>query len=192
MKKVLGISGFMGSGKSLAGVFFEKKGFLRIDADEVVDDLYAEGEAGWRKIRDYFGPDYIRKDGRVNRPKLAKLVFGDANKIRILNGLIHPPVNGEIRRRIKACNKDFIAVEAAYFRERHLLEQVDAILWIDCDREILLNRALKRGISEKMFSQVIEVQEKPSRIDYFVDNNGDKAAFKAKLEEVYRVFTSGG
>jgi dephospho-CoA kinase len=189
--KVLGIAGYMSSGKSVAGKFFENKGFYYIDADKVVDELYEVGAEGWKKIRDYFGPEFLKKDKSVNRVKLAKFVFGDKHKLRILNTLIHPLANNEIRKRMDKCGNDYAVVEAAYFREKHLLDIVDGILWIECDKDVLRKRAIKSGVSAAMFAMIIAVQEKPEKIDYIAENNGKKTDFIRSLESVYREFISG-
>jgi len=191
--KVFGIAGYMGSGKGLAGKFLEKKGFCFIDADKVVDELYEVGADGWKKIRDYFGEDFLRKDKTVNRTKLAKFAFGDGHKLKILNSLIHPLVENEIMKRINQCKSDYVAVEAVYFRKKHLLDFVDGILWIDCDMDILQKRVMKtRGVSALMFKTIVGVQEKPGKIDFIVENNGKKSDLNKSLERVYRDFTSGG
>jgi len=188
MTKVLGISGYMGSGKTFAGRFFERKGFYFVDADAVVDDLYEVGAEGWRKIKDYFGEGYLMKDGNVNRKKLARLVFGDVRKLGMINNLIHPLVNSEISKRVDGCNLRYAVVEASYFREKQLLDLVDAILWIECDDDVLLKRAIKSGMDGEMFDAVKGMQEKPAKIDFMIENNGNKAEFNRKLETVYGKF----
>lgn len=186
--KILGVSGYIFSGKTFAGSFFERKGFYFIDADAVVDDLYAIGEPGWRRIRDYFGEAYLRSDGSINRMKLAKLVFGDARKLLMINNLIHPLVHAEIFRRINRRKAEYAVIEATYFRPKQLLDIVDKVLWIDCADDVLLKRAIKAGMDAKMFHAIKVVQEKPARIDYCIVNNGSKIEFMRNLERVYKMF----
>ena len=77
-KVLLGVTGYLGSGKSTAIKYFEKYGYFVIDADKVVHALYEPGKDGWRKIKDFFGEEYlVGGKGKVNRPKLRKVVFNN-------------------------------------------------------------------------------------------------------------------
>src|SRR5579883_2532813 len=97
---VLGIAGYIGSGKTTVGRIFEELGAEFIDADKVVDELYQKGEDGYRKILSFFGEEYFKKNGELNRKKLAQAVFGDPKKLRILHDLIHPLVTNLIQKKI--------------------------------------------------------------------------------------------
>ena len=74
-KFILGIAGYMCSGKSTVGKYFQDKGFFFIDADKVVNDLYEPGKDGYLKIANFFGEKYLKKNGQIDRKKLAKFVF---------------------------------------------------------------------------------------------------------------------
>lgn len=194
MKKfVLGIGGYIGSGKTTAGKFFEKFGARFIDADAVVDELYQRGEDGYRKILSFFGEEYFKKNGELNRKKLAQTVFADPKKLRILQDLIHPLVTSRIQKMIdrevfvnSGDDIRIFVVEATYFQKKHLLALVNAILWIDCKKEILFKRLQKeRGMERPLFEKVFRVQIPPPRKDFLVENNGSKKDFDAELEKVW-------
>jgi dephospho-CoA kinase len=193
-KMILGIAGYISSGKSEAGRYFEKEGAYFINADEVVGGLYKQGNDGWRKIVSFFGREFLRKNGEINRKRLAKFVFSDGKKLKIINGLIHPLVVTEIRRLIAGSDKEFIAVEASYFEEGKLLEMMDKIMWVDCDRAKLKKRAIRNnGITGQMFEQIISVQRRPAKVDFTVDNSGSKAEFHRKLRSLgLRINSSSG
>lgn len=187
MKKfVLGIAGHIGSGKSLAGRYFEERGAKFIDADEVVNDLYEPGREGYLKIVNYFGKEFVTRKGILNRKKLAKFVFGDPNKLKILNFLIHPLVTSEIQKLIDQASEIIVAVEATYFEKKHLGSLVDAILWIECDRKTLLRRASKKsGMTEEIFQKILRMQSKPDQIDFAVTNNGTQSELFLQLIKVW-------
>lgn len=167
MKKrpfILGVSGLPASGKSTVLGILKRHGFFVIEADEVVRDLYKAGGAGQRKIAEFFGDEYLRKDGSVNRRKLGKVVFADFKKLKILNALIHPIVFSEILKIIDSCGSDFIAVEAAYFEEKHLAGIVDKILYVE---RVVMNK--------------IKFYPKPFRKDVVVRNNSTLKALDKKV-----------
>lgn len=183
---VLGIAGFIGSGKSFVGEYFQGKGAKYIDADKIVDDLYEPGKDGYLKIANFFGAEYLTKGGQVNRKKLAKFVFSDPNKLKILNNLIHPIVTNQVQKMIDGSDSDLIVIEATYFDPKFLGKFVDKILWLECDRGVLLKRALKRpGMTEEMFGRILKTQVRPGKIDFIVDNNGTKAEFISRLDKIW-------
>jgi len=184
-KFILGIAGYIASGKTEAGRYLEKLGAGFIEADEVVNTLYRQGGDGYRKIASYFGRDFLRKNGEINRKKLAKFVFSDVRKLKILNGLIHPLVHGEIRRIISKKREKVVAVEAAYFDKGGLLGVVDRIIWIECGRDLLKKRAMRGGVSAEMYEKIIGCQRRPEKVDFVVDNGGRKAAMFRQLKAIF-------
>ena len=118
-KFILGVCGYIGSGKSEVLSVLEDEGWFVIDADKVVHDLYKPDASGQRKISDFFGNEFLRSDGSVNRSKLRKVVFEDVKKLKILNALIHPLVFSEIGRILDGVENDRVAIEAVYFEEKY-------------------------------------------------------------------------
>lgn len=179
MKDIIGLAGFMGSGKSLAGHFFEKLGAAFIDADDVVDDLYQQGNEGYRKLVNYFGDEFLKKDGEIDRKKLADFLFDDKHKLRIVNDLIHPIVTAEIQKRIDALDVPKIFLEGTYFKPEHLGRLVKDILWLATDKENLKKRVVDDGgMKEDLFEKILKVQEKPEHVSEEIENNGT-------VEELY-------
>ena len=176
-KYVLGIAGYIGSGKTVAGMFFQKLGARFIDADEVVDSLYRKGEDGYRKILSFFGEEYF-KNGELNRKKLAKAVFGDPKKLRILHDLIHPLVTNSIRTMIDKSGPGVFVVEATYFEKKYLQALIDGLLWIECPKEVLFARlSKKRGLPRPLFEKILRFQFRPAHPDFVVDNSGSLTRF---------------
>ncbi len=191
-KKIIGIAGYVASGKTEAGRFLAGLGAGFIEADDVVNGLYRPSGDGYRKIASYFGHEYLKKNGEINRRKLAKFAFGDKNKLKILNALIHPLVANEIRKIIDKSKEKLIVIEAAYFERGRLLDMVDKIIWVDCKKEILRKRAIKNnGITERMFEQIIDAQVKPEKVDFVVKNNGGKGELHQRLNKIYGILSVG-
>lgn len=198
--RVLGIGGFMGSGKTTAGKFLcgaedaTGAGAVEfIDCDALVDDLYQPGKDGYLKVENYFGADFVRPDG-VDRRKLGDFVFGDVNKLKILEYMMHPLVANEVQKRLDKVAADFVVLEATYFEEQYVGRFVDALLWIECGREVLWERVKGRdGMSEKRFQNIVKVQEsaKPGKINFVVQNEGTLENFYVELDRVWADFVRG-
>ncbi len=187
MKKfVLGISGFIGSGKTTVSRLFEELGAYFIDADVVVDDLYSPGGAGIKKIQNFFGNEYILNNGSLNRKKLAKVVFADPKKLRILNTLIHPLVTAEVQKILDKVKSNFTVLEATYFDRKQLLQFVSALLWVECNAEkAYLNIQNSRKMDPVLFKNILSLQVMPSQIDYVVRNSGNLDDLRLQVVNIY-------
>jgi dephospho-CoA kinase len=183
---VIGISGFVGSGKTTVGDILRKFGADFIDADKVVNEIYMPGSTGWSKIAGFLGDDFLKKDGNINRKKLAKFIFGDRHKLRIVNNLIHPLVTAEIRKKIAESRKKVIVIEASYFEKKNLLDIVDKIIWVRCDKEIAKKRVTGiKKFNGEMFDKIWKSQIKPERIDIIINNNTGRRDLMKSLKHTW-------
>lgn len=179
----------MGSGKTVAAKYLESKGFFYINADEVVDLIYQPEGEGYKKIYNFFGDDFLLKSGKLNRRKLAKFVFGDVNKLKILNGLIHPIVTRKIEELLKESSCRYNVVEAVYLDAENLGKIINKVIWIECADNKILKRCEKSGFSDvKMVAKIMSIQReigiKPQNIDFFIDNNGSRANLYDQLNQL--------
>lgn len=188
MKKyVLGIAGHIASGKTTVGKYLQKLGAEYIDADQVVDQLYGRGQDGYRKIFSFFGEEYFKKDGELNRHKLAKVVFGDPKKLRILHDLIHPLVTSSIQKLVDKSAAKVIVIEATYFEKKHLRKLISGLLWLECPKELLFKRLSKTSKPDrKLFERIYRIQVKPDQIDFVLTNAGTKPALQKEVKKVWK------
>ena len=160
-----------------------------IDADAVVNELYVKGEDGYRKVVSFFGDDYVLANGDLNRKKLAKVVFDDPKKLRILQDLIHPLVTNRIQTMVDKSTARTIVIEATYFDKKHLQALVSKVIWIECSKEILFKRiGKKRGIDRGLFEKILRIQFEPAKVDFVVENEGSVEEFEDALEDVWEKF----
>lgn len=184
---VLGIGGFIGSGKSTVARSFEKLGAYRIDADEVVARLYEPGAVGYQKILNFFGDDFMAKDGSLNRKKLAREVFDDPKKLRILHDLIHPLVTSEIQKLIDKSSNPLVVIEAIYFEKKYLQRLISALAWVETSKELAFKRITNvRNLAKISFEKIYRIQVKPENIDYVIVNNGSKKSLDIEVEKLFR------
>ena len=96
--KVVGITGGVGSGKSEVLRLLEEKFECKvIRTDDVARDLCEPGQVSYRRIVDAFGTGVLDAEGRLDRPKMAAMVFGDNEKLQLLNQCTHPDVYAWVR-----------------------------------------------------------------------------------------------
>ena len=105
MSVLVGLTGCMGAGKSLAASFFLEQGAYIIDADAICRELVKPGKPAWKEIFDTFGSEYFNPDGSLNRKKLAALIFNNNNKRIALESILHHRVIVEEKVRYDSFQK---------------------------------------------------------------------------------------
>ena len=192
----VGLTGGIACGKSTIARHFASLGCLTIDADAVVSRLYRPGQPGHAALVREYGPEILRDDGQIDRPRLASIAFADASSAQRLNALIHPLVIEEEEQMMAAeesrfPGRDRIAVvEATLLLESGGRTRYDRIVVVDVDAEVQLARAIGRGMDPeetlRRIARQLPRQERLSHADYVIDNNGDQREGEI---EAHRVFT---
>jgi len=95
----VGLTGALGSGKSTVAALLREHGFPVLEADAIARELMEPAQPVYRAIVDHFGPEVLRADGALNRPRLADLVFHQG-RLPELNRIVHPPTVAEQERRM--------------------------------------------------------------------------------------------
>lgn len=162
--KVIGITGGVGSGKSVVMDILQKEyGAQIILADLVAHDLMEPGQQNYIDIVEAFGEEILAKDKTIDRPALAKVVFGDKDKLIRLNAITHPNVKKEIFRRIDAIKEkgeaSFVAVEAALLIEEGYQKDFDAMWYVYVDEATRIDRLKEgRGYTEEKCREIMAKQ----------------------------------
>ena len=99
---IIGLTGNMGSGKSLAARLLAEKGAAVIDADSIGHQVLLPGGAAYDRVIELFGPGFLNEDGSLDRRRLGDYVFADGSgeRIRLLESVTHPAILEEISSRI--------------------------------------------------------------------------------------------
>ena len=166
---VIGVTGKIGSGKTIFCRYLEKKGCFFICMDDYVDLLYKKNQRGARLVEKHFGKDYLRNDGSVNRAKL-RINFGDNRFLKYAEDLSVYLVE-HIRDSILKADKTVI-VEYIDFGNEHLRSLINKLVYIDCSLQKIEVR--KRGFDEEFLQKAYKIQKKPLGIDEKIDNSGNK------------------
>jgi dephospho-CoA kinase len=191
----IGLTGNIATGKSYAAAHFEKLGAQIIDADRVVHELLECGTPTYGKIVKSFGDGILREDKSIERSLLAKIVFFDEAKRRLLNGITHPAVKAEIHRRIafldQTISKGILIVDAALMVETGGYREYDRLIVVACNRSLQLARLMSRdGLTEKdalaRMSSQMPIEEKIKLAHYVIDTSGDLSQTENQVEDVYR------
>lgn len=140
-KKVIGITGGSGCGKSYISAAIAKMGYPVIDCDKVAREVTKKGSECLLELCNFFG-DGILKNGELDRQKLAGIVFYDSEKLRKLNEITHKYILENIYDRIKEEEKDTVIVDGAVLIESGFC--CDKMVGILADRAIRKSRIMLR------------------------------------------------
>jgi dephospho-CoA kinase len=179
---VIGLTGGIGSGKSTVSDRFVDRGAILIDADQIVKELQQPGQIVYSEMVKHFGRDILNEDQTLNRQAIAGVVFSDKDSLRRLNEIVHPPVNKEIRSRIReqADSENLLVLDIPLLVEGIIAGGppryvVSGILVVDTPSEISIQRLIEhRGFTEEDARSRINAQvarEKRLEVaDFVIDN----------------------
>lgn len=180
----IGITGFMGVGKSFIASLFKARGIPVYNTDLEIRRLQNENEGLKSEIIALLGPEaYL--GGVLDRKYVAQIVFSDENKRRALMNLVGPYLLEDIEAfYVKHADKDFVLLESAILFETSLVNFVDKVIFVRADESVRIQRAIVRdGITEEQYrrrmANLIPEEDKLKRADYVIDNNTDDIPWKA-------------
>ena len=190
---LIGLTGGIGSGKSLAGDFFKSKNIDVIDADDLANNaLDREGE-GYKKFLDIFGETFLDENSEIDRKALRKYIFQNPEMKNKLEEIVHPIVQNGILNFINNSNSIYRIIIVPLIAETNSSSFYDRVLAIDCKKEIQIERASKRDNSnEEQILKIIQSQassEDRNKIaNDVVENNDTKDEFLMNLEDIHKKY----
>ena len=184
---VLGLTGSIGMGKSATAAMFAARGVPVHDSDAAVHSLYGPGGKAARAIGEAF-PGTLTPEGSVDRPALRQAVLGDSEKLRQLEGIVHPLVGAEARAFLARHGQaPLVVLDIPLLFETGGQARCDAVLVVTAPPEVQRPRVLARpGMTEAAFEAILAKQmpdaEKRARADYVIDTSRGFAAAEAEVE----------
>ena len=189
MTQIIGLTGGIGSGKSLVAARFAELGVTVVNADTVAREVVAKGEPALDAIRAHFGEDIVLPNGELDRRKLRGIIFNDPAQKKWLEALLHPIIRLRIVDQLHAAISPYAILESPLLLEtdQHLL--VEKIIVVDVDETTQIVRASARdGSDATQIKNIIASQmprsEKLQKADFVIDNSGSKAATFLQVESL--------
>jgi dephospho-CoA kinase len=188
---VVGLTGGIGSGKSLAAQFFAELGALVIDADQLARDAIERGSDGFDQLIAKFG-DSILTNGLVDRRALGDLVFRDKDARQKLEEIIHPIVRKEFEEAVQSLTDGEILIyEIPLLFETKAMERFDYIVSIEANLELRKERLLKKGLRiseiESRIASQASRDERVSIADQVFENNGSEDELLRSVENLWEL-----
>ena len=189
MAFVVGLTGGIGSGKSLAAQFFSQLGALVIDADQLARTAIERGSEGFDEVLLRFG-DTVLINGDIDRVALGQIVFENPEAKKDLEAIIHPRIRAEFEEAVDSLAADEIMIyEIPLLVETKAADRFDFIITVESDAELRKERLRARGmfhsdIEKRMASQATEEQRR-AIADCVITNNGTEDELLRQVENVW-------
>jgi dephospho-CoA kinase len=192
----IGVTGGIGSGKSLVCSFFAQKAIPIFYADEVAKKII-DTEIASKQIAEAFGKQVLDSSGKPNKKKLAEAVFSDQNRLRLLNSIVHPAVFNEFET-WKSRQRDrghYGLAEAALIFESRLDEKLNYVLSVLADEKTRIQRVLARDnstegeIIARMKHQLPD-EELVQQSDFILYNNKSPEELSLQVNFFHTLFSN--
>ena len=189
MAFVVGLTGGIGSGKSLAAQFFSQLGALVIDADQLARSVIERGSEGFDEVLLRFG-DTVLKNGDIDRVALGQIIFENPEAKKDLEEIIHPRIRAEFEEAVASLNPGQIMVyEIPLLVETNAADRFDFVITVESDAELRKQRLRARGmfhtdIEKRMASQATEEQRR-AIADCVLTNDGSEDELLRQVENVW-------
>ena len=189
MAFVIGLTGGIGSGKSLAAQYFSQLGAIVIDADQLARAAIERGSQGFDEVLLRFG-DSILKNGDIDRTALGQVIFEDAQAKKDLEAIIHPRIRIEFEEAVASLTPGQILVyEIPLLVETGAADRFDFVITVESQADLRKQRLRDRGmfqsdIEKRMASQASE-QERRAIADCVITNDAGEDELLRQVENVW-------
>jgi len=195
---VFGLTGGIASGKSAVGKRLRARGVPVIDADVLARDAVAPGSQGLESVVRAFGEGVLSADGALDRKKLAAVVFGDDEKRRILNAIVHPIVTVLTMKRageLGEAGEPLACYEAALIVENGVADAFRPLVVVSAPEDVQVARACARdaAAADEVRARIraqMPLADKVKAADFVIENTGTLADLHARTDEVLAAICS--
>ena len=188
---IVGLTGGIGSGKSVAGNFFIELGIDVIDADHVSKNILDDNESAKKLFLENFSERFIDKNNNIDRALLRDEIFKNEDKKEALESIIHPLVREEIFNFIENSNSVYKIIMVPLIYETNSQDFYNKIIVVDCKEENQIIRASKRDNKTK--NDIINIMknqassdERMSIADEVIKNDSSLDDLKKQVIKVHQ------
>ncbi|KAI5900666.1 CoaE-domain-containing protein [Schizophyllum commune H4-8] len=189
---VVGLTGGIATGKSTVSKLLRDADIPIVDADVLARQVVEPGTPALKRIVKAFGPQILLEDGSLNRKALGEIIFNDAEKRKVLNGIVHPAVRWAMVRAIARAwltGKRVCVTDVPLLIESGIWRFVGQTVVVSCPFDVQLERLMLRDQSTEEAARArinaqMSMAEKVAYADVVLDNSTTPEALRAQVEEL--------
>lgn len=188
--KAIALTGNIGSGKSLVANIFKHFGIHVYHADNEARNLMESDPDLMNQISKSFG-NQIYKDGKLQRPELASIIFNDKQALRKINELVHPFVYSDFEKwQTQFTQELYVLMEAAIIFENNSQNYFSETILVCAPEEVRIKRVMQRdGLTEKQVRERIANQwpdEKKRKLATFIIENDGNHSLIEQIDQIHK------
>ena len=173
---LVGLTGGIASGKSTVGDLLENAGARVIDADQVAREVVAPGTKGLALVKAEFGKSVLDAEGSLSRGALAGVVFGDENKRKRLEAILHPLIRERSMKLFQEARSEIVVYQVPLLVEASVDYPFDLVVTVEAGARQQIERLVEtRGLSEQQASSRVQAQaseqQRVARADVRIDSS---------------------
>lgn len=191
----VGLTGGIACGKSTVSEMFVSLGAYLMDFDKLAHEVQEPGKPAWHEIISYFGRDILEPDQKINRNKMAAIVFNHPEKLKALNEIVHRPALKEWHVRLEKIKagdpRAIVLSETPLLFEGKLQRLFDLTILVMIPSEEQINRLIMRNDVSREEARLrlacqMPINDKISLADIVIDNQGTMGETEKKVKEVWQ------
>ncbi len=194
--KLIGITGGIGSGQTTVANIFKNLGCKVINVDEKAKQAIKRDASLRKELREEFGNAIFTRDGKLNRKKLASIVFNDPDQLKKLNRMVHPRMVSSVVEEMETARFSgkypLVIVDAALIYEIHIEQLFDYIIVVYTGLNKRISRLKERDNMDRAEAMVrirqqLPLEEKKDWADFVIDNNRSVQELEKQVKHLFNV-----
>ncbi len=191
----VGLTGGIGSGKTSVSDLFQNLGVPVIDTDIIAHDLVNNNPEVLQEITDAFGQDMLNLDGKLNRKKLAQIVFKVKENKQRLEKILHPKIQDKVLKKLQSLTTEKKPAEYAIIVVPLLIEAnysnfIDRILVVMADEKKRIERVQQRdnrSVNEicSIINNQIDDKKRQQEADDIIENNNNIKDLTSQVKQLH-------
>ena len=190
---IIGLTGGIGSGKSVASDKFASLGITVVDADVASRTVVEPGMPALKELESHFGSEIIADDGQLDRTKLREIIASDAEERKWLESVLHPRIGEQITKEISESSSPYTIFVAPLLLETNSDNMCSRVLVVDVAEEVQIQRTIKRDQMlgeqiEKIVAAQMSRKERLEKADDVLENAGTIRELQDQVEELHHKY----
>ena len=194
--KIVGLTGGIGSGKTLASDYFMKLGVAIIDTDVIARKIVEPGQPALAALKDKFGHEIIDASGALIREKLRELAFSSSKNKAALDAVTHPAIRTQTLLEISEAEGDYcIVVVPLLTMNSPFMDFMERVIAVTANKELKIQRVMKRnGLDRQQVLAIMDTQltdeQREEFADDLIENNSSKELVYLRVDELHKKYLS--
>ena len=190
---IIGLTGGIGSGKSVASDKVKSLGITIVDADVASRTVVEPGKPALKEIEDHFGSGIITAEGKLDRNNLREIIATDPEERKWLESVTHPKIGEQITKEISESTSVYTLFVAPLLLETNSQEMCSRVVVVDVPKDVQIQRTAKRDkVSSNQVEQMVAAQmEREKRLEKADDvllNSGTIEDLEKQVEELHKKY----